>query len=194
LALLLQEPEAADLLARAACDPTDPATSQEDVQSAVQEFERLLGGGGTTPSSTAAAAAAGGGRQNKRRKASAAAADNYATQQQQQGEAVRLPQDAAVQLYRLYSAYLAQRLQVLLVDEARVMEAAGCAQQLFKLMLRANEAGAAGVALYAQWVQLACKLKQYKVGARFTSTGVVVSACICIRARLSSSWPVWLAL
>jgi hypothetical protein len=163
--LLLQEPAAADLLARAACDPADPSASQEDVQSAVQEFERLLGGGSTTPGSIAAAAAGGGGRQSKRRKASAAADDDDdATHQQQQGEAVQLTQEAAVQLYRLYSAYMAQRLQMLLGDEARVMEAAGCAQQLFKLMFRAHEAGAAGVALYAQWVQLACQLKQHKVG------------------------------
>jgi hypothetical protein len=168
----LQEPAAADLLARAACDPADAAASQEDVQSAVQEYERLLGTGSTSSSTAAAAAAtaAGGGRQSKRRKASAAAAaaaDDDATQQQQQqqqGEAVQLPQEAAVQLYRLYSTYLAQRLQVLSSDEARVMEAAACAQQLFKLMLRAHEAGAADVALYQQWVQLACQLQQHKVG------------------------------
>jgi hypothetical protein len=157
----LQDPEAADLLARAACDPADAAASQEDVQKAVQEFERLLGGGSTTPSSTAAAAA--GGRQSKRRKASAAAAAaDESTEQQQQ--AVQLLQEAAVQLYSLYCAYLAQRLELLLSDEARVLEAAGCAQQLFKLMLRAHEAAAAGVQLYQQWVELASKLQQNKVG------------------------------
>ncbi|WIA28100.1 hypothetical protein OEZ86_010682 [Tetradesmus obliquus] len=83
-----EEPEAADLLARAACDPADPAASQED------------------------------------------------------------------------------RLDVLLGDEARVLEAAGCAQQLFKLMLRAHEAAAADVELYQQWVALACKLQQSKVALR----------------------------
>ncbi|WIA08040.1 hypothetical protein OEZ85_007510 [Tetradesmus obliquus] len=163
-----EEPEAADLLARAACHPADPAASQEDVQQAVQEFERLLGGSSTTPSSTAAAAAAGGGRQSKRRKSSAAvaAAAADAASQQQQQQAVQLPQAAAVQLYRLYCAYLAQRLEVLLGDEARVLEAAGCAQQLFKLMLRAHEAAAADVELYQQWVALACKLQQSKVALR----------------------------
>jgi hypothetical protein len=66
-------------------------------------------------------------------------------------------------LYRLFCSYLAQRLEVLMSDEAKVLEAAGCAQQLFKLMLRAHEAAAAGVRLYQQWVELASKLQQKKV-------------------------------
>lgn len=155
---LSQDPEAADLLARSACDPSNPAASQEDVQAAVQEYERLLKGGTTPGTPVTAAAAAGGPRQRKRQKSSAAAADA------QEQQAVQLPHDVAVRLYCLYCAYLEERLEVLMADESSVMDAAACAQQLFKLMLQAHEAGAAAVELYQQWVALACKLKQNKVG------------------------------
>jgi hypothetical protein len=147
----LQDPAAADLLAHIACDPTDAAASDAAVQSAVQEYERLLGHPTTAADSSK-------GRANKRQKKAASAAV-------QQQEAVQVPPEAVPQVYRLYSGYLEERMQALLQQEEHALPAAAAAQQLFKVLLSAHAAGAADEGLYALWVRLATQLQQHKVGA-----------------------------
>lgn len=158
---VLQDPAAADLLARIACDPSNTDAPDAAFQAATQEFERLLG------HRTAAAAAAGAGASNsskgrasKRQKKSAAAV------QQQDPAAAAAPlvaSEAVPQVYRLYCCYVEERLQALLGDEAHALAAAAVAQRLFKLLLAAHAAGAAEEGLYAMWVRLATQLQQNKV-------------------------------
>lgn len=161
-AVPIQDPAAADLLARITCDPTDAAAPAEAFQAATQEFERLLGH--PTHSTAAAAAAGSTGRANKRQKTSAAGTDSTAVQQQQ---AVPVPPEVVPQVYRLYCGYLEQRMQALLQHEEHALAAAAVAQQLFKLLLSAHAASAADVALYSLWVRLAMQLQQRKVSWGF---------------------------
>lgn len=155
----MQDPAAADLLARISCDPSDTAAPAEAFQHATQEFERLLG----HPTATAAAAAdASKGRPSKRQKKSAttpAAADTAV----QEAAVPAVPRDVVPQVYRLYCGYVEERLQALLAREEQALAAAAVAQQLFKLLLSAHAAGAAEEGLYRMWVRLATQLQQSKV-------------------------------
>lgn len=158
-----QDPAAADLLARIACDPADSTASDAAVQSAVQEYERLLG-----HPTTAAAADSSKGRANKRQKKSS----GTAAVQQDAVHAVQVPPEAVPQVYRLYCSYLEERMQALLQDEQQALAAAAAAQQLFKVLLSAHAAGAADEGMYGLWVRLATQLQQDKVRTHGQSTRV----------------------
>jgi hypothetical protein len=155
----LQDPAAADLLARVTCDPSDTSASTEAFQAATQEYEHLLGHSAAGPSTAAATGGSSKGRAAKRQKKTAAAGSTAAAEQQ----AVQLPAEAVQQVYRLYCCYLEERLQALLQDEAHALAAAAVAQQLFKQLLAAHTAGAADVELYGLWVRVASQLQQRKV-------------------------------
>ncbi|GBF90696.1 U3 small nucleolar RNA-associated protein [Raphidocelis subcapitata] len=140
-----QDPEAVDVLARAAADPSDPAAPEEAVAASGQRFEAAI----------AACAAEGdegeGGEKQRRRRA---------------GER----RGRLVELWRLYCSYLQQRLAALMAaasgDEARVAAAAGAAQQLLHALQRAHEAGCAGEEVYQLWSDVALQLKQKKMALR----------------------------
>jgi hypothetical protein len=184
----LQDPAAADVLARAACDPSDPSASSDDVHAAVQEYERLLGNTAAETDTAGGgggdADAAGGSKRSKRARSSkrqkttqslAAAAGSEAVRQ----SAVQLTPVALAQVYRLYCSFLQERLAALSAQQpghahahahanaqAHALAAAGVAQQLFKLLLAAHSAGVADGALYELWVSLALQLQQHKVRCR----------------------------
>jgi hypothetical protein len=168
LLLLLQDPEAADLLARAACDPTDTTVSTEQLACAVEEYESVLRStaGGTQEQQQQQ----GPKRGTKRRSPGHPA--------QVAGEAappVCAPAAAVVsgtaksahglaQGYRLYCSYLSERLEALLQAGSDAVDAAAsAAAALFSVMRRAHAAGAADTQLYSEWVSLARRLGQPKV-------------------------------
>lgn len=192
-----QDPAAADLLARLACDPTDVSASTQDFHAAVQEYERLLGGRSFLQQQPPADAAAGAGtagksssskgRQASKRQKKAPAHEQEQQEQHEQDATagVQVPAEVLPQVYRLYCAFLEQRMQALLQHEEHALSAAAVAQQLFKLLLAAHTAGAADEELYGTWVRLATQLQQHKVGhwrAQLlgVARGVLLGCCSCV--------------